>query len=57
MSNRKELCPRCGEDSTAHLGSVPVKVGKTRSLIVDMYVCGKCSLIFYEYNKGYPKFK
>ncbi len=56
-NDRKELCPRCGEDNTAHVGSIPVKVGKTRSLMVDIYVCGKCSLIFYEYSKSHLTFK
>ncbi|GEM_PF-2378010 len=41
-------CPRCGTSNTAKYGLVPMKVGKTRSILVNVYVCAKCRLVFYE---------
>ncbi|MGP3666842.1 MAG: hypothetical protein ACKD6N_06060 [Candidatus Bathyarchaeota archaeon] len=55
--NGKGLCPRCGGENSVHVGLIPVKVGRTRSLMSDIYICSKCSLIFYEYSKSYSTFK
>jgi len=40
-------CPRCGCDG-ASLGVPIIKVGRTRGLRVEVFVCGKCGLVFYE---------
>jgi len=40
-------CPRCGGDSVS-LGTPVIKVGKTRGLRVEVFVCKDCGLVFYE---------
>ena len=44
-------CPRCGADA-ATLGVPIIKVGKTRGLRVEVFVCGRCGLVFYEAHEA-----
>ena len=46
MSSRGK-CPRCGGDGIS-LGNPVIKVGKTRGLRVEVFVCKDCNLVFYE---------
>jgi len=43
----KGTCPRCGGKGIS-LGMPVIKVGKTRGLRVEVFVCKDCDLVFYE---------
>ncbi|MDH5815267.1 MAG: hypothetical protein QE164_00480 [Candidatus Nezhaarchaeota archaeon] len=50
MSEYEGKCPRCGS-SSANYGLVLITVGMTRKVRASVNVCGRCSLLFYEFKQ------
>ncbi|WP_456467801.1 hypothetical protein [Archaeoglobus sp.] len=49
-------CPRCGGDS-ADYGVISFQLGKTRAINVDVRVCSRCGLVFFEKTEEKPGFR
>ncbi len=49
-------CPRCGGGGIDH-GVIELQLGKTRAINVDVKVCAKCGLVYFEKTEERPGFR
>ncbi len=49
-------CPRCGGNPAGY-GVIELRLGRTRALNVEVKVCAKCGLVYFEKTEEKPGFR